>query len=251
MALFITLLVGLFILIGAGLGNSFKKNTKFIDLSVGLALGVMVLLLILDIIPEAYESLSENLSGITIIILISSLAVGFVSLKLLDKFVPHHEHESHHHHHHNDDKCHNQHLEHVGILASIAVVIHNIIEGMTLYITATSDIKAGLLLCLAIGLHNIPLGIIISSTLQTKKELVINSFVLTISTFIGGLIVFLISGMISETLVGILLSLTSGMIIYIAFIELLPQIINSKSKKYGIIGIILGVIILVLSTLLG
>ncbi len=251
MALIITLLVGLFILIGAGLGNYFKKNSKFIDLSVGLALGVMVLLLILDIVPEAYEALSENLSGIAILILISSMVVGFVGLNLLDKFVPHHEHESHHHHHHHDEKCHNEHLEHVGILASIAVVIHNIIEGMTLYITSTSDIKSGLLLCLAIGLHNIPLGIIISSTLQTKKELVINSFILTISTFIGGLIVFLISGMISETLVGILLSVTTGMIIYITFIELLPQLIHSNNKKYGVIGIIIGVIILVLSTLLG
>ena len=233
MALIITLLVGLFILIGAGLGNYFKKNSKFIDLSVGLALGVMVLLLILDIVPEAYEALSENLSGIAILILISSMVVGFVGLNLLDKFVPHHEHESHHHHHHHDEKCHNEHLEHVGILASIAVVIHR------------------LLLCLAIGLHNIPLGIIISSTLQTKKELVINSFILTISTFIGGLIVFLISGMISETLVGILLSVTTGMIIYITFIELLPQLIHSNNKKYGVIGIIIGVIILVLSTLLG
>lgn len=249
--LFITLLVGLFILLGIVLGNYFRKNTRFIDISIGLATGVMLLLLVLDIIPESYEILNDNISNISIIVLIISTIVGFIILKLLDKFVPHHEHEALHHHKHNDEKCHNEHLEHVGILASVAVVIHNIIEGMTLYITSVQDIKSGILLMIAIGLHNIPLGIIISSTLQTKKEIIINSIILSISTFIGGLLALLISNILPEIVVGILLSITLGMIIYIVFMELLPQIIYNKNKKYNILGIILGIIILVISSFLG
>lgn len=251
MSLLLTLIVGLFILIGSILGNFFKKNKKFNDLAIGLAMGVMILLLILDIIPEGYEALQESISNIAIFILLASATIGFVGLKLLDKFVPHHEHEALHHHHHNSDKCHNEHLEHVGILASVAVVIHNIIEGMTLYITSSTDYKSGILLCIAIGLHNIPLGIIISSTLQSKKEIIINSIVLSLSTFIGGLIAFFISSVLPELIVGILLALTSGMILYIVFLELLPQVIYNKDKKYSILGIILGVIILIISSLLG
>ena len=251
MSLLLTLIVGLFILIGSILGNFFKKNKKFNDLAIGLAMGVMILLLILDIIPEGYEALQESISNIAIFILLASATIGFVGLKLLDKFVPHHEHEALHHHHHNSDKCHNEHLEHVGILASVAVVIHNIIEGMTLYITSSTDYKSGILLCIAIGLHNIPLGIIISSTLQSKKEIIINSIVLSLSTCIGGLIAFFISSVLPELIVGILLALTSGMILYIVFLELLPQVIYNKDKKYSILGIILGVIILIISSLLG
>lgn len=252
-ALLVTLLVGLFILVGAILGNILKNNKRFIDISIGLALGVMVLLLILDIIPEAYELLSDSINYklVTLTILLISGIVGFIGLKLLDSFVPHHEHESLHHHQHENDKCHNEHLEHVGILASIAVIIHNIIEGMTLYVTATQDFKSGLLLCIAIGLHNIPLGIIISTTLQSKKEMIINSIVLSLSTFVGGLIVFLVSDIVSNVLVGILLSITFGMLSYIIILELLPQIIYNKNRKYNIFGIIFGVLIIIISSLLG
>lgn len=252
-ALLITLLVGLFILVGAILGNILKNNKKFIDISIGLALGVMILLLILDIIPEAYELLSDSIDYklVTIAILLISGLFGFLGLKLLDSFVPHHEHESLHHHHHKNDKCHNEHLEHVGILASIAVIIHNIIEGMTLYVTTVQDFKSGILLCIAIGLHNIPLGIIISTTLQSKKEIIINSIVLSLSTFVGGLIVFFVSDIVSNGLVGILLSITFGMLSYIIILELLPQIIYNKNKKYNIFGIVLGVLIIIISSLLG
>lgn len=188
---------------------------------------------------------------VTIAILLISGLDWFLGLKLLDSFVPHHEHESLHHHNHKNDKCHNEHLEHVGILASIAVIIHNIIEGMTLYVTTVQDFKSGILLCIAIGLHNIPLGIIISTTLQSKKEIIINSIVLSLSTFVGGLIVFFVSDIVSNGLVGILLSITFGMLSYIIILELLPQIIYNKNKKYNIFGIVLGVLIIIISSLLG
>ena len=122
---------------------------------------------------------------------------------------------------------------------------------MTLYVTSTSDTKSGLLLMLAIGLHNIPLGIIISSTLQSKKEVIINSIVLSLSTFVGGSIALLISSSLPVLVEGLLLSITVGMIIYIVFDELLPQVIHSEDKKHSILGIIIGIIILIISTLLG
>ncbi len=252
-ALLITLLVGLFILVGTILGSILKNNKKFIDISIGLALGVMILLLILDIVPEAYELLNDSFNHqlLAFIILLISGIVGFFGLKILDHFVPHHEHEALHHHQHKNDKCHNEHLEHVGILASIAVIIHNIIEGMTLYVTTVQDFKSGLLLCIAIGLHNIPLGIIISTTLQNKKEMIINSIILSLSTFVGGLIVFLVSDIVNNSVVGILLSITFGMLAYIIILELLPQIIYNKNKKDNFIGIILGILIIIVSSLLG
>lgn len=250
-ALSLTLFVGLFIVAGIVLGNILKKNKKFNDLSIGLAIGVMVFLLVFDILPESYELLSNSISSIAVIILIAGVTCGFVGLKLLDKFVPHHEHEALHHHHHNDLKCHNEHLEHVGILATVALLIHNVIEGMTLYITANQDYKSGVLLMLAIGLHNIPLGIIVSNTLQTKKEIITNGIILSLSTFIGGFVAFLISNVLPDLLVGILLSITIGMIMYIVFAELLPQIVYNKEKKYNFIGVILGIILIIVSTLLG
>ena len=249
--LLLTLLVCLFILIGTTLGNYLKENKKFINISIGLAFGVMIVLILFDIIPEAYELLVEGIKNIGLIVLLISTLIGFLVLVLLDSFIPHHDHESLHHHKHHSDKCHNEHLEHVGILATIAIVIHNIIEGMTLYVTATQDFKAGILLCLAIGLHNVPLGIVISTTLQKRKEMIIDSLILAISTFIGGLIMFFISNFVTDILVGILLSITLGMMTYITVAELLPQIIYNKDKKDSLLGISLGVLLLLFSMLLG
>lgn len=249
--LLFTFLVGLSIVIGIFLGNHFKNNKRFVDVSIGLAFGVLVLLMLLDVAPEAIELLNESVKSISIVVLIISALIGLLALKLLDSFIPHHEHESLHHHKHKDDKCHNEHLEHVGLLASIAVIVHNIIEGMTLYVTLCQDFKSGLLLSLAIALHNIPVGIVISSTLNTKKDIIKDSIMLSISTLIGGIIMLVLSNVVTSSLVGILLSVTMGMVIYISFFELLPQIIYNKEKKYNIIGVLLGIVIIIISTLLG
>ena len=248
-AIILTLIVGLFILMGIYLGNKLKSNKKFIDISIGLAFGVMSLLLLCDVIPEAYELLYEQMKMKGIFLLVICTIIGFFILKLLDHFVPHHQHEALHHHNHYNDKCHNEHLEHVGILASVAIVIHNIIEGMTLFITANNDLKAGLLLCLAISLHNIPLGIVISST--SHKKTTISNIVLGLSTFIGGVIILLVSNIMTDLFVGILLCLTMGMLIYITLVELWPQIFFNSKKKDSLIGIALGMLIIVISMLLG
>lgn len=241
-SLLVTLLAGVFILIGIILGYCLKKKGKFIDISIGLAFSVMVILAFSHILPECYEALDKNILRVLIYMLI-----GFMLLRLLDHLVPHHEHEEHSHKH----ECHTEHLEHVGILTTVAIVIHNIIEGMTLYITSTNDFKSGILLAIAIGLHNIPLGIMISSTLKGKKQIIINSIILTLSTFVGGLIIFFITSNINEMIVGCLLAITVGMISYIIKDELLPSIIKGNNKKYNVLGMIIGIVILIISHFIG
>ena len=241
-SLLVTLLAGVFILIGIILGYCLKKKDKFIDISIGLAFSVMVILAFSHILPECYEALDKNILRVLIYMLI-----GFMLLRLFDHLVPHHEHEEHSHKH----ECHTEHLEHVGILTTVAIVIHNIIEGMTLYITSSNDFKSGILLAIAIGLHNIPLGIMISSTLKGKKQIIINSIILALSTFVGGLIIFFITSNINEMIVGCLLAITVGMISYIIKDELLPSIIKGNNKKYNVLGMIIGIVILIISHFIG
>ncbi len=250
MELLLTLIVGFFIVIGVLIGYFEKNNNKFNALSIGLAFGVIITLVLGEILPESYEILIEEIQEYAIILIILFIILGITILKLLDFFIPHHEHE-HKHHHNCQNKCHTEHLTHIGIIASIALILHNIIEGMTLYVTTTTSIEAGLLLCLGIGLHNLPLGFIISTTLKNKKEIVWTTILVSISTFIGGLLMLAISSIISNLLVGILLTITLGMLIYISVFELLPQIINSNDKKYSLIGIISGILILLISIALG
>lgn len=253
-ALLLTLLVGLFTLVGSLCGLYFKNNNKFTDFSISVAFGVIVGLVILEILPESYEILSGEVGifrGVLSIIILS--LIGVIILKILDLFVPHHEHDAHHHHKHNNQKCHNEHLYHIGIVSSVAIIIHNLIEGMSLYLVSSGNLVSGILLCIGVGLHNIPMGLVISRALinsnYSKNKTLKISLIVSLSTFVGGFIIFLL-GSVNELIEGILLSLTLGMLIYISVFELLHQIYHMKNKKIAWVGIVLGIILLVISVII-
>ncbi len=251
MSLLLTFLVGLFILGGLVLGFYSKDNKKIINLSIGIAFGVIMALMILELIPEAYEKLTLEPQWKNIAVLCATAVIGILIMNILDGFVPHHEHESKHHHRHKDDTCHNEHLDHIGILATFALVLHNVIEGMTLYATSLSSMSSAYLLCVGIGLHNIPLGLLIAGTLRTRKEIGITGFCLVFSSFLGGIIMTFLRPMISDVVIGLFIALTLGMLIYIAVIELLGQMIHSEKKLINLVGIVLGIAIFLISGIMG
>ena len=251
LGLTLTLLVGLFILVGNVFANKFKDNKRFTDFSISLAFGVIIGLILFEILPETYEILKGELNLFrTISAIIILILIGIFILKILDSFIPHHEHEAHHTHKHKNEDCHNNHLNHIGLISASAVIIHNIIEGMSLYLVSSNDLFSGLLMCIGIGLHNIPMGLVIASTLYSsnysKKHTLIISIVVSLSTFVGGMIMFLLGGVpvITE---GILLGITLGMLIYIAIFELFHQIYHMEYKKIPNIGIVMGIMLLVIA----
>lgn len=243
-----TLLLGIFILIGALLAFLVKRKDKVVDFSIGLALGVMVMLSILELLPEVIEHL--GLKHIHIFIL--GTIAGYYLLKILDKFIPDHDH--------NDEKDltikeKKENLIHIGVVTSLALVLHNIVEGMAVYGTILSDAKLGLAVTLGIGFHNIPLGMVIAATFYQSNEnfwktISIISAV-ALSTFVGGLIMFFMNlSTINPVLLGTLLSITLGMVLFITFSELIPRIKESKNKKVSYIGMIIGVMVLLISSLI-
>lgn len=254
-SLILTLIVGLFIILGCYIGLNYKDNKKFTDFSISIAFGVIISLILFEILPETFEVLNGQVGILRSILAIIILSlIGIVALKILDLFVPHHEHESHHKHKHNNDKCHDEHLFHIGIISSVAMIVHNFIEGMSLYLVSNASFLSGILLCIGIGLHNIPMGLVISSTLKSsnfcKSKILKISLVVSLATFIGGLFMFILGG-VNELVEGILLGLTLGMLIYISIFELYHQIYHMKDKKLVIRGILIGVVLLIISVLLG
>ena len=242
--LIITFILGLFILVGAILAIIMGNTKKIIEYSLGLALGVIITLIITDLIPE----IMENIKLPKIYIAIISCIVGYVLLKILDKFVPNHDHNHKHSKKESEDN-----LIHIGIITSIALIIHNIIEGMAVYSTAiTANTSLVIGMTLGVGFHNLPLGMVIASSIyQTNKskiKTILSLLAVSISTFIGGLIVFLFHiDSIDKTIQGILLSITLGMLLYIVIDELIPRIKQIKDKRTTVFGIITGVIILLMS----
>lgn len=246
MGLLLTLLLGLFIILGAVIVFLTKNNDRFIQFSISLAFGVIAMLIITDLIPEAYEIIgSGNLIYDTLYIIIGA-SIGFVLLKILDYFVPDHEDDLNTT---NDD---DKNLKHIGMVASIALVIHNIVEGMAIYLLVSSDIKAGLMACVGVGLHNIPLGMVITSAFyksnNSKKNTILIITGISLSTFIGGVLISCLPFTdIIELIEGISLTLTLGMLLYILLIELLPKIVHTKEKKITGLGILLGILLLMIT----
>lgn len=241
-----TFILGLFILLGAAISLLIDKKDKVIDFSIGLAFGVIVTLIITDLLPEIFESLGIK----HIILFIVFTVVGYFLLNGLDKLIPDH------HDHHMNKKEANANLEHIGIMTTLALILHNIIEGMAVYSTALTDSNLAVSLAIGVGFHNIPLGMVITSSLhhsgKNNKKTLLLVLLVSISTLCGGLIMYAFKFVVlNEIILGILLSLTLGMLIYIAFNELLDRIKNTKQKQVTYIGLIIGVCLLVISMLIG
>lgn len=246
MGLLLTLILGIFIILGAVIVFITKNNDKFVEFSISLAFGVMIMLITLDLIPEAYEVINSGNVIYNILYIIIGSAIGFIFLTILDHFIPDHHDDP------EDESDDDKNLKHIGLVSSIALVLHNIVEGMAIYLLVTSDLHAGLMGCIGIGLHNIPLGMVIASTFyksnNDKKKTMFIILGISLSTFIGGLFIYLFNlSSILDLLEGISLTLTIGMLAYILIMELLPKVIHSKEKKITVCGIVLGILLLVSS----
>lgn len=251
MHLLLTLAVGLFFLIGVFVSRIVKEQNRLCNFSVSLAFVVLLGLIIFDLIPELREI--YNINNIFVwqnLILLIVICFGAGILKLFDLFIP-----DHHHDHHDDEKNeleHNSHLYHIGLVTLISILIHNVIEGMAIYLVSLQNIKLGIIMAVGVSLHNIPLGIEISATMLSNlknRSNILLLILLSLSSLIGGLIVVLF-GQIEEVYLGYVIALSLGMSIYLAFFELLPEMKTNLKKKATIWGLIIGIIVVGLSLFL-
>lgn len=243
MGLIITFLLGIFFLAGAALIH-LAKNSEWIEqLSVSLAFGSMSALVILELLPEVIEEFARE----HLLAAIITIVAGIAGLRILDHFIPDHDG-----HIEAGSKDHHDNMVHIGIISAIAIILHNTVEGMTVYSLTLESIRQGALLSLGVGLHNIPMGMLIYTSLEKEKKskryLIIA--LTALSTFLGGLLMSFISPLLNEFVLGILICITLGMILYIIFFELISDLLRRKHWPLSAAGTIIGVLILLVSTLM-
>lgn len=214
-----TLLLGLFFLAGFAIIKITSKHGIIEYISICLAALAMIYLLAYDLVPEIIENfeLREMWKAILCVV------IGIAILKLLDLFVP--EHEAH-------DASNSESLVHIGIMTAVAITLHNILEGMTVLSVATRDLTAGISLGLGVGLHNIPMGMLIFTSLEKEKghKRFGLYFLTTISTFIGGLLMHFLSFHLTEEVLRLFECITVGMVLFILVFELVPSILKGPTK---------------------
>ena len=229
-AIIITLLSGISFLVGYLITKFIKNEKKLVTFSVGFSFTIILGLVFFDLLPECLELLENK----TLIIL--CIVVGIAILKLLDIFIPNHEHGANN----------KNHMEHIGLISALALFLHNIIEGTAIYTTSINNLSLGFFTALGVSFHNIPLGIQISSLIKNKKEKIFLLSSLVFSSIIGIILIKIFNITLNNAVIGVLISLTLGMLVYISMFELLCEVKEHIKKRELQIGIVLGIIIILI-----
>ena len=242
----LTTLAGLATMIGTiPIFVKIKNKNKIIASSCSFASGVMICVSIIDLIPESIEYLREYFSGgLIILFCFIFIFIGIIVSMFMDKTV--------------DKFSDGNNLFKVGILSMIAIILHNIPEGIVTFIVSNKSIMLGISLCIAIALHNIPEGISIAVPIyystKSKFKAIMYTLVSALSELIGAIITYLFLGkFINDMILGFILSFTAGIMIQISFNKLLPtgNDYNKKSSKtFFIIGFLFMIISLLLNYLI-
>ncbi|MFX1260043.1 MAG: zinc transporter ZupT [Promethearchaeota archaeon] len=244
-ALILTLIAGLSTTIGSLIALFIKKpNQKFITFIMGFSAGVMILISFVELLQQGIESTSFLLGHIFFF-------VGMGLMFLIDIAISHqYEFEKPI----LNDKIENSDikLQKTSLLVTLGIMIHNIPEGMATFVGTLKSIELGILLAIAIALHNIPEGIAVSVPIYTstgnRKKAFFWSFLSGISEFIGALVFGLIFfSFINDFLIGVMLAIVGGFMVYISLDELLPASRSLGSEHLPILGIIVGMVIMALS----
>lgn len=233
-ACLVTILSGVSFLIGYIITMLLNNNKKLITFSLGFSFIVIFGLIIFDLLPECLELVSNKFT-----ILIFAL-IGIIMLKLLDFFIPDHDHDSNK----------KDHMEHIGLISFVALFIHNVIESTAIYTTSLTTLSMGIIMAIGVSFHNIPLGMQISSMIKNNKIKFSLMLGLSLSSVIGIILLNIFKITLNNNILCVLISITLGMLIYIALFELLCEVKENIKKRELQLGLISGIALVVVSQLL-
>jgi len=133
-----------------------------------------------------------------------------------------------------------------GIIMFIAISLHNLPEGMAIGAAGAMETQTGILVALIIALHNIPEGMAISAPLSSGGVGAVKAVALTalagFSTVIGALIGLAVGGL-SSLATGICLALAGGAMLYVTFLEIIPQAISLNENNFPAVSFLSGIIV--------
>lgn len=235
----LSFLAGLSTLLGAFIIFIPNKKDKIILSSLAFASSVMFFISIFDLIPESFSLLKTTFTKtFTILTILLFIIIGLCCSYLIANLVP--------------EKPKNNQLYKVGIISMIAIILHNIPEGMATFIATSSNLQLGISLVIAITLHNIPEGISIALPIyyatNNKKKAFLYTFISGMSELFGALLAyFILTPYLSGITLGILFAIISGIMIHVSLLELLPTSLKYKKYSYTILFYLFGIILVFFS----
>lgn len=250
--------------LGAGLGL-FAKTThhRFLALALGFSAGVMLYVSLVEILPKARTFLSvqsgDVLGGVSVV---GAFLAGLLLMAFLYRVLPDFEVPT-------DDItplsrrtddplpgfAEDRQLLKAGVMVALAVALHNFPEGIATFFLTLEDPSVGSAVAVAIAIHNIPEGIAVAIPLYFALKKRGQAFWLALLSGlaepVGALLGFLLLGpVMSEGVLGILFAVVAGVMVYISVDSLLPAARQYDRGQLAIYGVIAGMAVMAGSLLL-
>lgn len=211
---------------------------KIIPICLSFSSGVMFFISIYDLLPNSYLNISNNYSFVfSLILILLFFSIGYIFSMFISNLFPE-----------------DNYLYKVGFISMIAIILHNIPEGIVTFITSSYDLKIGICLGIAITLHNIPEGVSISLPIyystNSRRKAFLYTFISGFSEIIGSFISYLFIHSYNYLFMGFLYSFISGIMIHLSLNILFPSSLKYNRLFLSVFSFILGVLVIYISIII-
>lgn len=246
-ALAVTTVAGLSTGLGALVVLLFDRpKERLMAFSLGFAAGVMMTVSLSDMLPHAVDSYSEKMSTLSAALCAASLCMmGMLVALLLEKCVPNETA--------NLPKGQTT-LVARGALRSamvttVAIILHNLPEGILTLFTSYANPKLGLTLAIAIALHNIPEGIAVSVPIYyatgSRWRGILYALASGLAEPVGAVLAFfLLKDFLTPMFLNGMIAFIAGIMLFVSVSELMPQAFSYRKRSYAVSGICFGILVM-------
>ena len=249
--------------IGAAIGLFAKRtNHLFLALALGFSAGVMIYVSFVEIVPKALEFLEEDwedgqaLAWMSIAFLGGLLFMALLYRVLPDLELPDPKQPPLATTVNNASAATAPPIDPVllraGLLVALAITLHNFPEGIAVFFLTLEDPSVGIPVGIAIALHNIPEGIAVAVPLYYALGKRAWAFLLGLASGLaeplGALIGYaILQPFITDTVLGVLFAVVAGIMVFISLDSLLPAARQYGNGQVVIYGVIVGMAVMAAS----
>ena len=210
-----------------------KNKNKYICISLSVCASIMIIISLNELLPISIKYIIKNnniYNSLEILILIPIIIYYIIN---------------------NINKNNDNNLYRVGVVALIAMILHNILEGLITLLTPLINLKIGLKIIIAMIIHNIVEGIIIAIPIyystNSKRRALIFTLIASLSEVLGALIIYILfKSYLNAYLINIFIYIVGSLMIIISIKDIFKEALSYNNKLWILIGILLSLIILIL-----
>lgn len=274
LALILTTLAGASTILGTvALLFAHYSNVRLLALSLAFSAGAMIYISFTEFYYEASHILLEGTGGHVSYLVGIMFFLGIVLFLVLDWITPKlinphvqrdkdcveevaHAEEHVHSHAHGHVHLHEALLlKKLGVLAALAITIHNVPEGMATFFATLNEPELGLIVAVAIALHNIPEGVSVAVPIyyatQSKKKAFFYAALSGLAEPVGAMLGYLaLKPVMSDMVMGLVLATIAGFMVVLGIDELLPASRRYAKGRETLIGVVSGMAVMAISLVL-